>query len=199
MGYQPYSVPMAAAVEPPEAQTIRSLLHIARIFAIIVGILLILAGTIVAAVFAARGHPVLSVIGILLIVWGIVDFVIYTQLKAIEPMVNQRQYEAAKAKTLVWMIIGFLLGGIIIGILVLVSYLEFDRLITWQRSQLAGGGGVPPMAAPMPGPPASVTGVPPMAAGPPAGAAGPRYCTTCGSPNPPGARFCAKCGAAMPP
>lgn len=201
MGYQPYAgAPMAAAMEPPEAQTIRSMLHIARIIALIFAIIYFIGGLAYTAFLFAVGLGFLAFFPILLIIWGVVDIVIYLQLKEIETMVNQRQYEAAKSKSLVWMIIGFILGGIIVGILVLIAYLKFDPLISWSRSQAGGAPAyaAPPMAAPM-APPPGTMGPPPAAMGAPAPAAGQKFCSSCGSPNAAGAKFCAKCGAPLPP
>jgi len=171
--------PMMAA-EPPEASSIKSMLHIARILALIFGIILLLVGIVsLAAAFIFVGFVIFSA---LFIIWGIVDFVIYTQLKQIEAMVNQHQYEAAKSKTLVWMIIGFIIGGIIVGILILVAWLKFDPLINWQRSQMQGG--VPPMGYASPSyaapPPAPAPMAPPAA--PPAAQAAP-LCPKCGRPT----------------
>jgi len=132
-----YAAPMMSA-EPPEASSIKSMLHIARIIALIFGILILLAGLLFVAVLAVIGFGGFAIFGGLWIIWAIVDFVIYVQLKEIEAMVNQRKYEAAKSKTLVWMIIGFILGGIIIGILILIAWIKFDPLITWQRNQMQG-------------------------------------------------------------
>ena len=204
MGYQAYAPgPGTPAAEPPEAQSIRSMLHIVRILAIIFGILILLGGLAYVAVAYAAYASCTAVAGqyctglgavlafpILLVIWGVVDFVIYIQMREIEGLVNRHQYDAAKSKTLIWMILGFIIGGIIVGILLLVAYLKFDPLISWQRNQAAGGpayGAPPPMA-----------GAPMAAAGaPPAGAGGQRFCSSCGSPNVASAAFCAKCGAPM--
>ncbi len=155
MGYQPYAgAPAPAGMEPPEAQSVRSMLHIVRILAVIFGILLFIGGLVyVAAVYAAYAACTATVglycggaLGALLIfpflvvIWGVVDVVIYLKMKEIEGLVNQHQYESAKSKTLVWMIIGFIIGGIILGILLLVAYLKFDPLISWQRNQDVGRG-----------------------------------------------------------
>ncbi len=198
MGYQPYPVPGAV---PAEASTIKTLLHVIRILAIIFGILLALGGiayVALVAVAAAACNAVVNVcpgLGFLLIwpifliIFGVVDVVIYLQMKEIESLVDQRQYDAAKSKTLIWMILGFILGGIILGILLLVAYLKFDPLINWQRS----GGASPPMApgygAPTPygAPPAAA---PPMAAPPPAAAPPMAPAPVAAAPTTP----CPRCG-----
>ena len=73
-------------------------------------------------------------------------------------------------------VIGFLLA-LIGGILALVWHPPAPVAQPW---------GQPPMAAP------------PMAGAPAGGGAGQRFCSSCGSPNPPGVQFCSKCGAALP-
>ncbi|MGP8078816.1 MAG: zinc ribbon domain-containing protein [Thermoplasmata archaeon] len=195
-------------MEPPEAQTIRSMLHVARILAIILGILVLIGGLIYVAAIAYFASVCSTFVGydpycgsaiaaalvpaIYLVILGVVAIFVYMQMRSIEAKVNARQFEAAKSQTLIWMILGFIFG-IILGVLLLIAYLKFDPLITWQRGQAGGamGYGVPPMAA------APGMAYPPSAGAPPA--AGQRFCSSCGSPNAPGAQFCAKCGAAMPP
>jgi len=205
MGYQPYAG--APAMEPPEAQSIKTMLHVVRILAIVFGVLLFLAGLAYAALAWAAYNACTSVAGnvcagsigvvlifpIVIVIFGLVDIVIYMQMKSIEGKVNARQYEQAKSQTLIWMILGFILGGLIVGILLLIAYLKFDPLITWQRNQMAGA---PAAGYAAPG----AYGAPPMAP-PPAAAPAPgqKFCSSCGTANAAGAQFCAKCGAAMPP
>jgi hypothetical protein len=185
------------AAEPPEVQSIKSMLHIVRILAIIFGILLALGGIAYAAIVAAAcstvggicvgGLGFLLIFPILLIIWGVVAIIIYMQMKEIESMVNARQYEQAKAKTLIWMILGFILGGILLGILLLIAYLKFDPLITWQRNQMQGGA-PPPGYAPQYAPPPQYAAPVPTApaapvAPPPATAAAAPFCSKCGKPT----------------
>jgi len=169
MAYPGYTTPQVA--EPPEAQTVRSMLKIARIVALIFGIFALLGG--IGAFVAAIFDPFLIGFGALLVLWFVIDLIIYMQLKGIQALADQHQYEAAKSKSLIWMIIGFILGGIIIGILILVAYLKFDPLITWQRNQATGG--MPP-AQPMMAPPPPAAPVAGAAAAPP-------FCPTCGKPT----------------
>jgi zinc-ribbon domain len=202
--------------EPPEAQSIKSMLHIARILAIIFGVLFFLGGLAYVAWVAYLASICSSFVGIdaycggylagylifplLILIWGVFDIIIYLKMKSIEAMVNARQYEQAKSTTLVWMILGFIIGGIIIGILLLIAYIKFDPLINAARS---GGGqgqwGQPGQMAPPPqqaqwGQPQPATWGQPSAP-PPMG----KMCPSCHSPNAAGAQFCAKCGAALPP
>ncbi len=203
--------------EPPEAQSIKSMYHIVRILAIIFGILLFLGGLayvglVVAAYNAcnnvvgsvctgayAGGLGVLLVLPLILVIFGVIDVIIYLKMKSLEAMVNARQYEQAKASTLIWMILGFILGGIILGILLLIAYLKFDPLINAARAQGAQGQwgqpgqmGAPPQQAQWGAPPPQTWGQP---TAPPAMG---KTCASCGTPNAAGAQFCAKCGAALP-
>ncbi len=119
---------------PPEAESIKSLLNVASIIALIFGILLIIIGLITVTV----------IIGIIPLINGIVDILIYIKLKEIIDLIDQGRYREAKSKTLVWMIVGFILGGLIIGIIILVAYLKYDELI--RRASLAAPPPPPPPA-----------------------------------------------------
>ena len=134
--YQPpppgYGAPQYAP-EPPEAGSIKSMLNIAGILALIFGILLIIVGAI----------TLIFLFGIIPLIFGIVDLLIYMNCKEISQMIDSRQYEAAKSKTLVWMVLGFILGGLLIGILLLIAYLKFDTLINASRAP-QGYGYMPP-------------------------------------------------------
>jgi hypothetical protein len=176
-----YPMPPMMATEPPEAQSIRSLLHIARILAIVFGIILLIVGIVL----------LIILVGIVFIIFAIINFVIWMQLKEIEGLVNQRQYEQAKSKTLVWMILGFILGGLIIGVLLLIAYLKFDPVITWQRNQQMGGG-LPPGFAPQYAAPQPQYSAPPQQYAAPAPVAPPPPAPA--PPAAPAAPNCAKCG-----
>jgi hypothetical protein len=209
MGYQPYAG--APAVVPPEVQSIKSMLHIARILAVIFGVLILLSGLVYAAWVAYLASVCSTFVGfdpycggavlaallpaIWLVIGGVVALLVYMQMKSIEQKVDAHQFEAAKSQTLIWMVLGFIFG-ILLGIVLLIAYIKFDPVITWSRSQ---AGGMAPMGAavapPMPPPPVGV--VPGGAAGT-GPAAGQKFCTSCGAANAPGARFCAKCGAPLP-
>jgi len=203
--------------EPPEAQSIKSMFHIVRILAIIFGVLLFLAGLAYIGILVAAYNACnvagsicvgvyagslgfILVPAILIVIFGLVDIIIYLKMKSLEAMVNARQYQQAKAQTLIWMILGFILGGIIIGILLLIAYIKFDPLINASRAQGGQGQwgqpgqmGAPPQQAQWGAPPPTTWGQP--TAAPAMGKA----CASCGAPNAAGAQFCAKCGAALPP
>ena len=138
---QPPPGPQPYGMVPSEAESIKSMLKIAGIISLIFGILLLLGGILYlvwVSVFLGLAF------GVFLTVWfiilGVVDILIYMSCKTISDMVDQRQYDQAKSKTLIWMIIGFLFGGLIPGILILIAYLKFDNLINASRGQ----GYVPP-------------------------------------------------------
>ncbi|MGP8109280.1 MAG: hypothetical protein ACLQD9_01010 [Thermoplasmata archaeon] len=216
MAYQQYgSGPGMPAMEPPEAQSIKSMLHIARILAIIFGVLVLLAGIAYAAWIAYLSTICSTYVGIdpycggallgalipaiWLVIGGVVALLVYMQMKSIEEKVNAHQYEAAKSQTLVWMIIGFIFG-ILLGIILLIAYIKFDPLITWQRNS-AGGAATswpsPPMGGAVPPPPPGSMGTPPPPPPPAAPAAAPPFCASCGKPTTYlaqyGRYYCASC------
>jgi hypothetical protein len=192
--------------EPPEAQSIKSMLHIARILAIIFGIILFLGGLAWAATVAyfysvcstlafdnycGAGLGFLLIGPILILIWGVVDVIIYVQMKSIEALVNARQYEQAKSKTLLWMILGFIIGGILLGIILLIAYIKFDPLINSQRAMT---GQAPPVAggwAPAPGAPPAYGAPPPQYAAPAAPQPPPPPMAAAAAPTVP---FCPNCG-----
>ena len=63
----------------------------------------------------------------------IMGLLFYMNCKKINELVDQRQYEQAKSKTLIWMIIGIIFVYFIPGILLLIAYLKFDNLINASR------------------------------------------------------------------
>jgi hypothetical protein len=172
-----YPVPPPAMQEPAEAQSIKSILKVVRILAIIFGVLALIAG-IAFVVLIPFG---VLVGGVWLILGGIVALVVYLQMKSIEEKVNARQYEAAKSQTLIWMILGFLFG-LLLGIILLIAFLKFDPLINWQRNQMAGGMPPPGYAAPYAPPPAAPAPAPPPVPAPAAAPSAP-FCAKCGKPT----------------
>jgi hypothetical protein len=203
MGYQQNApAPGAPPMEPAEVQSIKTFLHLVRLLALIFGILILIGGVIYAGLAIAAYDACTSVIGnycgaglgflliwpVLLVIFGVIDFVIWIEMKDIERLVDQRQYEAAKSKTFLWMILGFILGGVITGVLLLVTYLKFDPVINWARGQ----GQVPAMYAP---PPMGQPMAAPVAAAPPPASVAPAAPPPpVAAPAPPPAPFCSKCG-----
>jgi len=117
--------PPAPAGEPPGVGTIRTMLNATKLLSLIFGILWILAG--IGTIVATFGFGIVTAIP--LIIFGIIDLIIWKQVSNIQELVDQGKYREAKDKTLIWMILGFILGGVIIGILLLIAYLKYDEVI----------------------------------------------------------------------
>ncbi len=173
---------MAPGVEPPEVSSLKSLLNISRIVTLIFLVIGLLVGVATIAILIAFAGA-LGIFGVWAILWFIVDLVIFIQIGNIRDMVNAGQLQAAKDKMLIWWILGFIFGGVIVGILLLVTWLKFDSAIaavqrqqsmTWQQPPAAPVWQAPPGAAPAPA-------AAPMAptAGAPAAAPGTPQATTC--------------------
>lgn len=171
-----YPMPPPTLPEPAEAQSIREILRIVKVLAIVFGILFLVLGIALAVLVRPGG----LVGGVWLVIGGIIGIVIYLQMGSIEEKFNARQYEVAKTQTLIWTILGFFFG-IILGLILLIAFLKFDPLINWQRTQgaMAPPGYVPPYAAPAPMP-AAPAAPPPSA---PAIAPAPPFCPKCGKPT----------------
>lgn len=129
---QPYGM------EPPEATSIKSMLNIAGILGIIFGVIFILLGVLFLywyLTWVPYGIYVSNIGGliifIVMLIFAIMNFMIFMQCKKIAGMVDQRQYVDAKSKTLIWVILGFIFGGFITAILLIIAYLKFDNLIRW--------------------------------------------------------------------
>jgi hypothetical protein len=121
-------------MEPPEATSIKSMLNITGILALLIGILFLVIAVfwILSAVVWAFFFAVWALIpAIFFIIFAVMDFLVFMNCKTISEMVDRRQYVQAKSKTLIWMIIGFIFGGIIPGVLMLVAYIKYDDLIRW--------------------------------------------------------------------
>ncbi len=98
---------------------------IAKILAIIFGIILIIIGAM--TLIAAIG--IVGFIFIVPLIFGIINLVIYTQINQINALIDQQKYVDAKNKTIVWAIIGIIFAGIIVGILLIISYIKYDDII----------------------------------------------------------------------
>jgi len=103
----------------PAAEDAKSLLSSAALVSLIFGILEIFIG-----LAATSIHP----IGILGIIGGIINIIIFMGSNNIVKLIDERNYEEAKSSTMLWMILGFIFGGIIPGILMLVVYLKLGEV-----------------------------------------------------------------------
>ena len=99
---------------PPEAENLKGFMKTTGVISLIVGILLI--WTIIA---------------------GIIDILIWSNCKKINELIDQRKYKEAKDKTLIWMVIGFIFGGLIPGILLLLAYIKYDEVIRLSQQPVA--------------------------------------------------------------
>ncbi|ADD08032.1 hypothetical protein [Candidatus Aciduliprofundum boonei] len=104
---------------PPEAESIKSLVKITGIISLVFGILNLIWGI----------AGIIVIVGIVGIIFGIIDLLIWSNCKKINGLIDQRNYKEAKDKTLIWMIIGFIFGGLIPGILLLIAYIKYDEVI----------------------------------------------------------------------
>ncbi len=173
-------------MEPPEVQSIQSMLHVARILAIIFAILFLVAGIFLVVLRAYTA--------IWLVIAGLIAILVYTQMRSIADKVNAHQYEAAKSQTLLWLVLG-LIFGIVLGIILLIAYIKFDTVITLQRSQgQPSGMGYPPapvgyqppsaMIPQQAGAPMAQAPMPATPPPPPSAAAPPTpFCSKCGKPT----------------
>lgn len=127
---QESSQPPASQVsEPPQKETVNSMLKIAGIIALIFGIILIISGL----------ATILLIAGIVPLIFGIVDLLIWNKTKKIRKEIDSLQLTQAKHDTLIWMIIGFVLGGVLVGVFMLIAYIKFDDLIKAYQTQATTG------------------------------------------------------------
>ncbi len=130
--------PQQYAMVPPEAESIKSLVKIAGILALIVGILMLLGGIawLILMVLAEAAFFGM-IIAIVFVVCALFWIFFYMACKDIIHMVDVRQYEQAKSKTLLWVVVGIIFG-FWLGIILLIAYLKFDSLINMTRAQAYG-------------------------------------------------------------
>ena len=153
---QPYGV-------APEADSIKSLVRIAGIFGIIAMIIGVIITIVLFVIF-----PLLALFGVLTIFIG---YIFYDNCNKINELIDQGQYQQAKSKTILWMIIGFIFLNMIPGIVLLIAYTKFDDLMNPSR----GYGYMPP---------------PPQYGAPPSQ----RLCLSCGQQIAANFNNCPHCG-----
>lgn len=93
--------------------------NVAGIIALIFAIIFLVIGVV----------TLILLVGIIFIIFGVTDFIIRTNIKEINTLIDNKDYRKAKEKQLLWVIIGFILGGFIIGIILLIPYLKYDKLL----------------------------------------------------------------------
>ncbi len=120
---------------PPDVNTVKTLNKVGGILALIFGIILIFIGAL----------TIIVLVGIVPLIFGIVNIIIYLEIKQINSLIDQQRYVDAKNKTFVWMIIGFILSGIILGIILLIAWIKYDDIIrAVQQSYMQQGTSPPP-------------------------------------------------------
>jgi len=62
------------------------------------------------------------------LIFGVIDIAIYSECKNIMRLIDEGKYGEAKSKTLTWMMVGFILGGLIPGILLLIAYMKLGEV-----------------------------------------------------------------------
>src|SRR5579871_293339 len=152
-------------MEHPEIASLKSLLNLAKILALILMILALLSALWdIASAVAFQSvwgfYPSGNFVGVgYLFISAVVMFLIWQRIPAIETMVNNRQYSLAKNDLLIWMILGFVFL-FLIGLILVIAYVKFDPIIASggavPMSMVGGyaappGYGQPPAYAPAPG------------------------------------------------
>ncbi|MEM1724651.1 MAG: hypothetical protein QXW71_02600 [Thermoplasmata archaeon] len=123
---------------PPDVSTVKTLNKVSQIIALILGIMLIIFG-ILALIF---------IFGILFLIWGIINLIIFYEIREIDSLIDLQRYNDAKNKTFVWMIIGFILSGVIVGIILLIAWIKYDDIIRAVQQSYMQQGPVPPTPPP---------------------------------------------------
>jgi hypothetical protein len=139
---------------PPELDSARSMMRIAKIITIVLLIITVLAaaGSAIAVLTVtstanAAGVSTGALSGFYAIYVGffvialLIQLVIYMMIGQAQRLADQGNYQAAKEKLLIPMILGFIFQYIIGGVFILLAYLKFDPVISWQRN---AGQGAPP-------------------------------------------------------
>jgi hypothetical protein len=103
---------------PAAAETIISLNNVAGIIALLFGIFFLIIGVVSIIVF----------VGLFILIFAFVNFLIRWKLNEINTLIKEKRFNQARNEQLIWMILGFLLGGIIIGIILLIAYVKYDEI-----------------------------------------------------------------------
>ena len=123
---------------PPDVSTVKTLNKVSQIIALILGIGLIILGII----------TLIFIVGILYLILGIINLLIFYEIREIDSLIDLQRYNDAKNKTFVWMIIGFILSGVIVGIILLIAWIKYDDIIRAVQQSYMQQGPVPPTPPP---------------------------------------------------
>jgi hypothetical protein len=172
---------MGMPMEHPKLRSLRNLLDLSKIFAIIFVIINLLWA--VVSIVATLGFGIFF--AWIPIVAAVLNYLIYDHIKRAESLVAAGRYFEAKESLLIWMILGFFTGFALLGILLLIAYLDLDSLIDVQRQGQMGSappGWAPPTATPAWPNPTAATPIPsPIPAPAPLAPAAPS-CPQCHQP-----------------
>lgn len=103
---------------PAAAETIISLNNVAGIISLLFAIFLLVIGVLTLVVF----------VGLFILIFAFVNFLIRWKLNEINDLIKERNFNQARNEQLIWMILGFILGGVIIGIILLIAYVKYDEI-----------------------------------------------------------------------
>ncbi|MCG1666698.1 hypothetical protein K4V17_09915 [Staphylococcus epidermidis] len=123
---------------PPDVSTVKTLNKVSQIIALILGIILIILGAL----------SLIIIVGIVPLIFGIIDLLIFYEIREIDSLIDLQRYNDAKNKTFVWMIIGFILSGVIVGIILLIAWIKYDDIIRAVQQSYMQQGPVPPTPPP---------------------------------------------------
>ena len=134
----PPNPPAPSIGESSKVRSIMEILNISKILALVIGIL----GFALAAWYLIW----LAIIpGAYWILTGIINLLLYMRHEEFMGLIRGRRYQELKDTMLVWMVLGIIFG-FIVGILLLIVYIQVEDLLT-SRSYM------PPPAPPAPPPP----------------------------------------------
>ncbi len=99
---------------------------ISAIIFIIIGIFLIFYGLMYIFIFT----------GLFPLIIGIIDIISAVKVLKINEFVKNKQYVLAKNITLQYMVLGFIFGIILPGIILLISHSKYNDIISYQQTYL---------------------------------------------------------------
>lgn len=120
-------------VKPPGVETAHTLNTIAWVLSLIGVVVGFIAGGIYAYLASAIGSGLLGALAFYLFVVAIIDIIIVVKVRRVNGMLDSGMYEEARRSLLPWVVVGFIFGGIIVGILLLVAYIKVGDAVEWQR------------------------------------------------------------------
>ena len=114
------AVPPPAIGESSKVRTILDILHIAKILALIIAILLLVAAAWYGFTFNIFG-------AIYSVAAAVINLLLYMRMDEYASMVNNRRYGELRDNILIWAILAIIFG-VIVGILLLIVYIELEEI-----------------------------------------------------------------------